>query len=820
MDLRITESATTTQLSKKGLLKRVGRALWMPGVRLMSNLRMPGKLALVVATLAIPLCVLLARDLRDAMTQYQDTHRAAQTLPVIRSAIELRMAVHRLGTLARAISAGDRTLVPAWTAERKNVETSAAQMQASVDRAGHHAGLSHWPGLYRQIQQLASGVSLASAADSLDAHPLVLQGLQELMVHLTDRSGLMDVNGSVSRELAHVLTVATNTLIDATSELNSEAVDVLARQGQTKAGDRSALFGAAWTVEHQVAHMQTLLTGLTRRGIEAPGSWDQAVELTTYLVSNTRQRFSVQQVGGSTAAFLDTTNVVLDQLRTVQHDATSRFDSLIEERKAELVKTHAVLAGLWLFGALLIGYMVTVYILSSWGALRRLVNGMKATADGDLSYRLRVWGKDELAELAQSFDAMNERLSFNASDIRSRATRVDQTGRQVAEENQQLALRTDQQAQSLGDAVRAFSQVSGAVTSNAQATRELDELTHALFGQAEAGNLAMAETMMAVDELESASTKVAEMVAVIDDVAFQTGMLALNAAVEAARAGPAGKGFAVVAGEVRQLSQRCAEAAEVIRNLTQSSTEKVHTSSQKLQQVSVSIDRIVNGVREVSERLRSIAEAGTQQTASLTEVEANMESLQAITNDNAALVEQSNTAANTLVNLGSALTSTVGHLRLRHGSADEARALVERAVALAQERGRDKALEDFNLNHETWTDRDLFIFCLDRSGIILANAMTPARVGRSVDMLDGLRGTRHSDKLWDCIDSHGSGWVRYQIVHPLTGQLRDKETYVFPIDESTLVGCGCYSGSGTDGTREPPRPVAWSRKSEVTAASH
>jgi hypothetical protein len=248
----------------------------------------------------------------------------------------------------------------------------------------------------------------------------------------------------------------------------------------------------------------------------------------------------------------------------------------------------------------------------------------------------------------------------------------------------------------------------------------------------------------------------------------------------------------------------------------------VHTSSQKLQQVSVSIDQLVNGVREVSEKLRSIAAAGTQQSASLTEVEANMESLQAITSDNAALVEQSNAAANTLVNLGSALTSTVGHLRLRHGSADEARALVERAVALMKACGRDKALEDFNLNHEAWTDRDLFIFCLDRSGIILANAMTPARVGRSVDMLDGLRGTRHSDKLWDCIDSHGGGWVSYQIAHPTTGQMRDKETYVFPIDESTLVGCGCYSGSGADDSskREPPRAVAWSRKSEGTTAAH
>jgi signal transduction histidine kinase len=189
-------------------------------------------------------------------------------------------------------------------------------------------------------------------------------------------------------------------------------------------------------------------------------------------------------------------------------------------------------------------------------------------------------------------------------------------------------------------------------------------------------------------------------------------------------------------------------------------------------------------LRAVSSQLRTIATASTRQSASLTEVEANMESLQAITRDNAELVEQSNAAAQVLVNLG-------------------------------------KALAEFNASPKSWIDRDLFIFCLDRSGIILADAMTPSRVGLSVDTLAGLRGTHHSERLWECVQQQGSGWLRYPIAHPVTGAPRFKETFVTRIDDTTLLGCGCHASSSSelDAETNAPRAVAWSRKGENLVAA-
>ena len=818
MDMPETASDTHPGGRHSGLGKRLLRSIWMPGMNVMAKLRMPGKLAVLVSALAAPLCFFLAKDISNGFENQRHMRLAAESTNITRALIDAHASVCRLRTLSLAHEAGQSAFQAVQAAERKR----AAQAVEAVNNAIHNSrsvsGLHLWPGLHSQLQSLVTTGHnrLMSGGSEFET---ARAGLHEMLHQVAGAGRLSQLAGNPSLRLTTLMVDDLQNLVLVACELTTAGSVALAQADKSGMTERGRLLGVAWTMGRDIDSARISLALLARSGIEAPGSWEQAVELAEHLVGDSKQRFSSSTPGGSAMAFFDTASVVVDQLVSVQHDINNRLVAMIAQRTAEVQREGFILMGLWLAGVLLIGYITTVYLLSTRGALQQLIKAMQATAQGDLSHRVKFRGQDELAELAQSFDQMNERLSDNTSDIRSRAARVDQSGRQVAEGSQQLAMRTDQQAQSVSNAVRAFSEVSAAVSHNAQATRELDELTERLFSQAENGNTAMADTVMAMDELEGASGRVAEMVAVIDDVAFHTGMLALNASVEAARAGDAGKGFAVVAGEVRQLALRCGEAAEEIRRLTSTSAVKVRDSSAKLQHVSVAIDQLVNGVREVSGQLRSIATASTQQTASLSEVEANIESLQTITRDNAALVESSNTASRTLVSQGEALSASVSGMRLRHGSADEARDLVDRALAYAQTHGRDKALHNFNADTQAWIDRDLFVFCLDRSGIILANAMTPARVGLSVDVLDGLRGAHHSERLWDCAREYGSGWVRYQIAHPQTGVMRSKETFVCAIDEATLIGCGCYSKASQGGSAgdTPPSPVAWSRKSESSA---
>jgi hypothetical protein len=278
---------------------------------------------------------------------------------------------------------------------------------------------------------------------------------------------------------------------------------------------------------------------------------------------------------------------------------------------------------------------------------------------------------------------------------------------------------------------------------------------------------------------------------VIDGIAFQTNILALNAAVEAARAGEAGRGFAVVATEVRQLAQRSGSAAAEIRHLISQSTEQVGQSVSRIQRTNGSLDAVVSGVRDVSDKLRGIAQASAQQSTSLEEVSRSVGSLEQITQQNATMVEESARASGDLVNRASLLTSAVGAIRLRQGSADEARAMVDRAVKLIHERGLQAAAEQFRSAQGGFLDRDLYVFVTDRDGRYHVHGAKPAMEGKLVHEVPGIDGDRFARESWAA--TTGNHWVEYSIINQQTGKVQPKASYVVAISDRLLVGCGIYA---------------------------
>jgi hypothetical protein len=268
---------------------------------------------------------------------------------------------------------------------------------------------------------------------------------------------------------------------------------------------------------------------------------------------------------------------------------------------------------------------------------------------------------------------------------------------------------------------------------------------------------------------------------------------------------------------VRQLALRCAESAEEIRHLIGDAASQVQISAEKLGHVSGALGTIVEGVREVSLQLRSISASSTHQSEGLQAVTQNVGNLDDITRENAALVEESSTASHALVDRAGKLRAAVGSMRLRQGSADEALALVQRALAWIEERGRPAAFADFNLPEGGFIDRDLYIFSLDRNGVFGAFGADPAFVGRSYSAVAGLDAI-FLEKVWAAADA-GGGWVSYEVVHPLTGVVAAKESYVKTASDGTLVGCGIYRSEVPTGDRKgKPRAVAWSRSSESVHA--
>ncbi|MDO9461565.1 MAG: methyl-accepting chemotaxis protein, partial [Alphaproteobacteria bacterium] len=291
---------------------------------------------------------------------------------------------------------------------------------------------------------------------------------------------------------------------------------------------------------------------------------------------------------------------------------------------------------------------------------------------------------------------------------------------------------------------------------------------------------------------------------------FQTNILALNAAVEAARAGEQGRGFAVVAAEVRQLAQRSAAAAREIRGLIQQSSEQVGSSVTRIQHVGQILDSLVTGVRTASDSLRSIASASAQQSSDLEQVTQSVVTIDEITHRNAEMVAESTTVSRDLVTRSQTLIATVASMRLRQGSADEASALVDRALGLVHRGGLQAASAELHSTAAGFVDRDLYIFVIDREGRYIVHGAKPAMEGKRVHEVPGIDGDRFLRDAWAAADA-GSGWIDYDIVTPDTGAVTPKTSYIAALDSKMFLGCGVYRRTDAAAVAKPaaaaPRKV-------------
>jgi methyl-accepting chemotaxis protein len=260
---------------------------------------------------------------------------------------------------------------------------------------------------------------------------------------------------------------------------------------------------------------------------------------------------------------------------------------------------------------------------------------------------------------------MSERLSSLVGEIRGSAVGVDQAGASVAGDGRALSQRTDTQAGSLQRTLLTVQQLSQAVGNNTTAADALQKLTAHLRDDAALGSTAMAESIQVMQTLEQSVNRVAEVNAVIDDIAFQTNLLAINASIEAARAGEAGKGFSVVAGEIRQLANRCGEAAAEVRGLIESTTEQTGHSLRSIEDAGARLTSVIRGVDDISARLGGITAASQAQNRALEQVSTSVNELDAITRQNVDMVEQSSVSAETLATQAASLRTSVAAIKLR-----------------------------------------------------------------------------------------------------------------------------------------------------------
>jgi methyl-accepting chemotaxis protein len=366
----------------------------------------------------------------------------------------------------------------------------------------------------------------------------------------------------------------------------------------------------------------------------------------------------------------DYKKVIADQIQ-MQKDLASRDAdeaTVTYEFARNLLLALGVLA---VAGAGALAWWISASIVRP---MRRALDVANAVAAGDLTSRVEVTSKCEAGQLLAALKTMNENLVQTVATVRSGTEAIGTASSEVAAGNQDLSSRTEQQASSLEETASSMEELTSTVKQNADNARQANTMAAAASGVAARGGQVIHEVVATMEQIHAASGKIADIIAVIDGIAFQTNILALNAAVEAARAGEQGRGFAVVAGEVRSLAHRSAAAAKEIKTLIDDSSEKVGNGSRLVREAGSTMGDIVDSVRRVTDILNEISSASQEQSAGIEQVNEAIAQMDTVTQQNAALVEQAAAASQSMQDTAAQLSAAVAVFKLDQRAAPVAAA--------------------------------------------------------------------------------------------------------------------------------------------------
>ncbi|ECF7544931.1 methyl-accepting chemotaxis protein [Salmonella enterica] len=361
---------------------------------------------------------------------------------------------------------------------------------------------------------------------------------------------------------------------------------------------------------------------------------------------------------------------------------------------------------MWVLVSVLIAVLVVIIAvwfgikLSLIAPMNRLIESIRHIASGDLVKRIDVEGSNEMGQLAENLRHMQSELMRTVGDVRNGANAIYSGASEIAMGNNDLSSRTEQQAASLEETAASMEQLTATVKQNAENARQASHLALSASETAQKGGKVVDNVVQTMRDIASSSQKIADIISVIDGIAFQTNILALNAAVEAARAGEQGRGFAVVAGEVRNLAQRSAQAAREIKSLIEDSVSRVDVGSTLVESAGETMDEIVNAVTRVTDIMGEIASASDEQSRGIDLVGLAVAEMDRVTQQNASLVEESAAAAAALEEQASRLTQAVAVFRI-HQQQQRARevAAVKTPAAVSSPKA---AVADGSDNWETF----------------------------------------------------------------------------------------------------------------------
>jgi methyl-accepting chemotaxis protein len=363
-------------------------------------------------------------------------------------------------------------------------------------------------------------------------------------------------------------------------------------------------------------------------------------------------------------------------MQRVRIDATAREIDATARTSSTLI---AVLAAAAVALGALFAWLLTVSITRP---IREAVGLAETVASGDLTRRIDSTAHDETGALLRALRNMNHSLVGIVSQVRTGTDAIATASGEISAGNLDLSARTEQQASSLEETAAAMEELTTTVRQNADNARQANQLSMTASEVAVQGGAVVSQVVTTMGSINESSRKIVDIIGVIDGIAFQTNILALNAAVEAARAGEQGRGFAVVASEVRTLAQRSAAAAKEIKTLIGDSVEKVDAGTALVDKAGATMEQVVSSIRRVTDIMAEIASASQEQTGGIEQVNQAIGQMDEVTQQNAALVEESAAAAASMEDQAAKLAQVVSVFKLDRQA--PAPAIAARAAAPAR----------------------------------------------------------------------------------------------------------------------------------------
>ncbi len=624
-------------------------------MNILNNLKVWQKLALVVVALSVPillLAYLLIKEMNVAIDFARLEIQGVQYLQPARALVQ-HFAEHR--GMSNAYLNGDGSFREKIAAKQvqlaediKAMDAVDAEYGAVLNSAGS------WRAIKEDWQNLVAGVLNLPAKESFARHTALIKELLDLMIQVGVTSNLILDPVPDSYFLMDVVVSRLPVLVEDIGQLRGMSAGIVARH-QIMDNERIKL-------SKLIARSQVMRDGI-----------QESLDLAFKYNGTLKSLLGPSQEAFATAArgFLELvdqriiTSAQLDAALTASEvfDAGTRaieagfklYDTtapllleLLRQRIADSIRDKYVT-----LGGVLVCVLLALSLSYGFGraivrALRRADVVAEAIAAGALDNDIPVAGTDEIGQLLKSLATTQEELISVLRKIKQAADVVSLGTSELSQGTDDLAQRTEEQASALEETAASMEELISTVKQSAENAGQANQLASQTRMQAEAGGQVVEQAVAAMSAIHQSSRKIADIIGVIDEIAFQTNLLALNAAVEAARAGEQGKGFAVVAAEVRKLAQRSADAAKEIKSLITDSVGKVEDGGKLVEQSGQTLREIVGAVKKVSSIVAEMATASQEQTKGIEQVNVAVLQMDQVTHQNAALVEQAAAACQAL----------------------------------------------------------------------------------------------------------------------------------------------------------------------------